>query len=174
MRNGVSSSGGMRCCRSVKVEQGKITDRFSTFVNPQEPIPFKIEELTGISDEMVLNAPVIEDILPEFLNFCEGCVLIAHNASFDAGFIEENCRRMGIETEAVKRNPVTLHHARRWFHRFPRSNHDGASALDCLSIGSFRQLLIGGPILADQPLGNHQYILVRRLTLLLRLLEINY
>ena len=93
---------------AVKVEQGKITDRFSTFVNPQEPIPFKIEELTGISDEMVLNAPVIEDILPEFLNFCEGCVLIAHNASFDAGFIEENCRRMGIETDFTVGDTVSM------------------------------------------------------------------
>ena len=63
---------------AVKVENGKITDRFSTFVNPQEPIPFKIEELTGISDEMVMKAPAIEEILPEFLRFCEGCVLIMH------------------------------------------------------------------------------------------------
>ncbi len=83
---------------AVKVEDGKITDRFSTFVNPEKPIPFEIEQLTGISDEMVLGAPGIEKVLPEFLDFCEGCVLIAHNASFDAGFVEENCRRLGIPT----------------------------------------------------------------------------
>ena len=83
---------------AVKVEDGKITDRFSTFVNPEKPIPFEIEQLTGISDEMVLGAPGIEKVLPEFLDFCEGCVLIAHNASFDAGFVEENCRRLGIST----------------------------------------------------------------------------
>ena len=47
---------------------------------------------------MVLGAPGIEKVLPEFLDFCEGCVLIAHNASFDAGFVEENCRRLGIPT----------------------------------------------------------------------------
>lgn len=80
---------------AVKVIEGKIVDRFSTFVNPREPIPFEIEQLTSISDEMVIDAPVIEDILPKFLEFCEGCVLIAHNASFDAGFIQENCRLHG-------------------------------------------------------------------------------
>lgn len=63
---------------AVKVIEGKIVDRFSTFVNPREPIPFEIEQLTSISDEMVIDAPVIEDILPKFLEFCEGCVLIAH------------------------------------------------------------------------------------------------
>ena len=52
--------------------------------------------------------PVIEDVLPEFLKFCEGCVLIAHNASFDAGFIEENCRRMGIETDFTVGDTVSM------------------------------------------------------------------
>ena len=93
---------------AVKVEQGKITDRFSTFVNPKEPIPFEIEQLTSISDDMVIGAPVIEDILPDFLKFCEGCVLIAHNASFDAGFIEENCRRMGIPTDFTVGDTVAM------------------------------------------------------------------
>ncbi len=82
---------------AVKVEDGKITDRFSSFVNPQTPIPFRIEELTGISDEMVLDAPTIETVLPDFLRFCEDCVLVAHNASFDMGFILENARRQSIE-----------------------------------------------------------------------------
>jgi DNA polymerase-3 subunit alpha (Gram-positive type) len=93
---------------AVKVEGGKITDRFSTFVNPKEPIPYEIEQLTSISDEMVIGAPVIEEVLPEFLKFCEGCVLIAHNASFDAGFIEENCRRMGIETDFTVGDTVAM------------------------------------------------------------------
>ena len=71
---------------AVKVEKGKITDRFSTFVNPQVPIPFKIEELTHINDNMVLDAPVIEKILPEFMEFCQGCAMVAHNAAFDMSF----------------------------------------------------------------------------------------
>ena len=93
---------------AVKVIEGKIVDRFSTFVNPREPIPFEIEQLTSISDEMVIDAPVIEDILPKFLEFCEGCVLIAHNASFDAGFIQENCRRMGIDTDFTVGDTVAM------------------------------------------------------------------
>ncbi len=93
---------------AVKVEAGQITERFSTFVNPQEPIPFEIEDLTGIGDDMVLDAPPIEEILPEFLSFCEGCVLIAHNASFDAGFIEENCRRMNISTNFTVGDTVAM------------------------------------------------------------------
>jgi len=84
---------------AVKVQEGKIVDRFSAFVNPKVPIPFEIEKLTGIQDSMVVDAPVIEEILPSFLAFCEGCVLVAHNAGFDMGFIIENAGRMGLPTE---------------------------------------------------------------------------
>ncbi|MFQ9151516.1 MAG: PolC-type DNA polymerase III [Blautia sp.] len=72
------------------------------------PIPFRIEELTGISDNMVLDAPVIEKILPEFLQFCEGAVMVAHNASFDMSFIEENCRRQGLGREFTSVDTVEL------------------------------------------------------------------
>ncbi len=81
---------------AVKVSGGKVADRFSTFVNPQVPIPFEIEKLTGIRDDMVTEAPLIEEILPQFLNFADGCVLVAHNAGFDMSFILENARRLGI------------------------------------------------------------------------------
>ncbi|HBA51189.1 MAG TPA: PolC-type DNA polymerase III, partial [Lachnospiraceae bacterium] len=81
---------------AVKVSGGKVTDRFSTFVNPQVPIPFEIEKLTGIRDDMVTDAPLIEEVLPKFLDFCEGCALVAHNAGFDMSFILENARRLGI------------------------------------------------------------------------------
>ena len=72
---------------AVKVEEGKITDKFSTFVNPKVPIPFEITRLTSITDEMVMNAPTIEEVLPEFLEFIDGAALVAHNAGFDVGFI---------------------------------------------------------------------------------------
>ena len=81
---------------AVKVSGGKVTDRFSDFVNPQVPIPFEIEKLTGIRDDMVTDAPLIEEVLPRFLRFCGGCVLVAHNAGFDMSFILENARRLGI------------------------------------------------------------------------------
>ncbi len=81
---------------AVKVSGGKIVDRFSTFVNPEVPIPFEIEKLTSITDAMVIDAEKIESVLPDFLKFCEGCMLVAHNAGFDMGFIMENCDRQGI------------------------------------------------------------------------------
>lgn len=93
---------------AVKVVDGKITEKFSTFVNPGVPIPYRIEELTGINDNMVLDAPSIEKILPDFLDFCEGCVMVAHNASFDMSFIEENCRRQGYEREFTIVDTVSL------------------------------------------------------------------
>ncbi|MGN0411625.1 MAG: PolC-type DNA polymerase III, partial [Lachnospiraceae bacterium] len=84
---------------AVKVEQGSIVDRFSTFVNPQVPIPFRIEQLTNINDEMVVDAPTIEQVLPEFLEFCGDAVMVAHNAEFDMSFIVENAKRQQIQKE---------------------------------------------------------------------------
>ena len=81
---------------AVLVEGGKITDRFSTFVNPEVPIPFRIEQLTSINDAMVMEAPKIQEVLPKFLEFCEGATMVAHNADFDMSFIIENCNRLGI------------------------------------------------------------------------------
>ncbi|MBQ2100678.1 MAG: PolC-type DNA polymerase III [Lachnospiraceae bacterium] len=84
---------------AVKVSGGEIVDRFSTFVNPQVPIPFEIQNLTSIQDEMVMDAPLIEEILPQFLEFCDGAVMVAHNANFDMSFIMENCRRQGFSDD---------------------------------------------------------------------------
>lgn len=81
---------------AVKVKNGKIVDRFSTFVNPERPIPFKIEKLTSINDNMVINAPKIEEVLPKFMEFCQGAVMVAHNADFDMSFISANCERQGL------------------------------------------------------------------------------
>ena len=81
---------------AVKVENGKITERFSTFVNPKIPIPFRITQLTSITDQMVMDAPDIDTVLPQFLEFIGDAVLVAHNASFDVGFIEQNCRYQDI------------------------------------------------------------------------------
>ena len=84
---------------AVKVSGGEIVDRFSTFVNPDVPIPFEIEKLTSIRDEDVMDSPQIDVILPQFLQFCEGCIMVAHNAGFDMSFIMENCRRLGYPQE---------------------------------------------------------------------------
>ena len=84
---------------AVKVRDGQITDRYSTFVNPGVPIPFEIEKLTGINDQMVMEYPEIEAVLPEFLTFCQDAVLVAHNAGFDMSFIKENTLRQGIKKQ---------------------------------------------------------------------------
>ena len=84
---------------AVKVESGQITDRFSAFVNPQVPIPFEIEKLTGISDSMVIDADTIEVVLPRFLEFVGDAALVAHNAGFDVGFIKENAKRQNIPVD---------------------------------------------------------------------------
>ena len=82
---------------AVKVTNGQVTGRFSEFVNPKIPIPFEIEQLTSINDSMVIDAPTIDQILPRFLDFIEGSVLVAHNANFDVGFICEKCNQLGYD-----------------------------------------------------------------------------
>ena len=93
---------------AVKVVGGVITDRFSTFVNPEVPIPFRIEELTSIKDDMVIDAPKIEEILPEFMKFCDGAIMVAHNAEFDMSFIKKNSKDQGIEREFTIIDTVAL------------------------------------------------------------------
>ena len=93
---------------AVKIKDGQITDRFSSFVNPKVPISFRIENLTGISDSMVMDAPVIEEILPKFLDFCKGAVLVAHNAEFDTSFITNKAEKMGIKTNYTYIDTVLL------------------------------------------------------------------
>ncbi len=80
---------------AVKVVGGKIVDRFSTFVNPERPIPDAIQKLTGITDEMVASAPNAQTVLAQFRDFSAGAVFVAHNASFDMGFIIAEGKRLG-------------------------------------------------------------------------------
>ena len=84
---------------AVKVVNGQIVDKYSTFINPDIPIPYHITQLTSITDDMVMDSPKIDVILPEFLEFCGDAVLVAHNASFDVGFINKKAEFLGIETD---------------------------------------------------------------------------
>lgn len=93
---------------AVKVENGVITDTFSQLVNPEVPIPYRIEELTGINDDMVIFEPKIEEVLPKFIEFCQGCALVAHNADFDVSFIRENCKKLEIPCEYTYIDTVPL------------------------------------------------------------------
>lgn len=93
---------------AVKLLGDKIVDRFSSFVNPQTPIPFDIEKLTGINDAMVLDAETIETVLPRFLDWCGDAVIVAHNAGFDTGFIRANARRQGLSYDPTIIDTVGL------------------------------------------------------------------
>ena len=93
---------------AVKVEKGVITERFSRFVNPQRPIPYRIEELTKINDSMVMDADTIDKVLPEFLEFVKDSVLVAHNAEFDMSFIMHNATALGYEYDFTYADTVTL------------------------------------------------------------------
>ncbi len=84
---------------AVKVAKGEMIGRFSSFVNPDVPIPFEIEKLTGINDGMVSDAPMIDQVLPQFMDFCQDAVLVAHNANFDMSFILENAARLKLQRE---------------------------------------------------------------------------
>ena len=93
---------------AVKISGGEIVGRFSEFVNPGEPIPFRITELTSIRDDMVIDAPAIEEILPRFMEFCEGAIMVAHNAEFDMSFILADCKRQGIACDFTYIDTVAL------------------------------------------------------------------
>ncbi len=81
---------------AVKVQEGKILDSFSSFVNPKRSLSAEITKLTGITDEMLKDAPLIDEVLPKFLQFCGRSVLVAHNAGFDVGFIRKAAEALGM------------------------------------------------------------------------------
>ena len=93
---------------AVKIENGKIVDRFNEFVNPGVNIPYKITELTGITDDMVESSGYIEEILPKFLEFARGSVVVAHNAAFDTGFIKKNSERLNLNFESAIMDTIPL------------------------------------------------------------------
>ncbi|MDO5518265.1 MAG: PolC-type DNA polymerase III, partial [Clostridium sp.] len=93
---------------AVKIKNGEVIDNFSEFVNPERSIPYKITELTSINNDMVRDAETINTILPKFMEFCKGTVLVAHNAAFDTGFIKKNCRDLNLEFDYSVMDTVPL------------------------------------------------------------------
>ncbi|SFH49503.1 DNA polymerase-3 subunit alpha [Tindallia magadiensis] len=79
---------------AIKISNGVIVDEFSTLVNPLKPISEKITQLTGITNDMVKEAPTIEEVIPKFVKFIKNCVLVAHNSDFDIGFLRENISKL--------------------------------------------------------------------------------
>ncbi len=100
---------------AVKVRGGEVLGEFQTLVNPHTAIPAFIAVLTGITDSMVAAAPRIEQVLPQFLEFAQGCVLVAHNAPFDVGFLKHNAAEQGrpwprfevLDTARLARRVIT-------------------------------------------------------------------
>ena len=93
---------------AVRVKNGKICEKYSTFVNPERGIPERITDLTSITNDMVKEAPTIETVLPEFLEFIGDSVLVAHNAGFDHGFIRQKAKEQGMETDFTVVDTVGL------------------------------------------------------------------
>ena len=81
---------------SVRFKDGRVVDEFRSFVNPKTLIPSKITQITGITDSMVKDAPSIEHVLPQFIKFAGSSPIVAHNASFDMGFIRHNASLLGL------------------------------------------------------------------------------
>jgi DNA polymerase-3 subunit epsilon len=100
---------------AVKVCGGEVLGEFQTLVNPHQSIPPFIAVLTGITDSMVAAAPRIEQVLPQFLEFAQGCVLVAHNAPFDVGFLKHFAEQQGrpwprfevLDTARLARRVIT-------------------------------------------------------------------
>ncbi|MCR4907405.1 MAG: PolC-type DNA polymerase III [Lachnospiraceae bacterium] len=93
---------------AVRIEGGVITERFNEFVNPEVPIPFRIQNLTGIRDKMVQDADLISEVLPRFLEFSKGAVMVAHNASFDISFVKHNAKELGLPFDKMVLDTLEL------------------------------------------------------------------
>ena len=93
---------------AVRYKMGEVSETFSSFVNPKMPISEEITNLTGITNDMVKDAPGIENVLPDFLKFVNGDVLVAHNASFDISFIRSACEKCKIPFDPTFIDTVSM------------------------------------------------------------------
>ncbi|MGN1121784.1 MAG: exonuclease domain-containing protein, partial [Eubacteriales bacterium] len=93
---------------AVRYKNGEILDTFESFVNPGQEISEKITELTGITNEIVADAPPLAEVLPKFFAFAGDAVFVAHNASFDIGFIRYGAEQCGLEFDPTYLDTVAL------------------------------------------------------------------
>lgn len=119
---------------AVRLEGSYLNGEFQVLVNPGRPIPWQAQQVHGISDTMVADAPPFEAVLPRFLRFAQGAVLISHNARFDRSFLDHACRR--VTGEALPHRHVdTLQLARQLLPRPHGLDHLVAR----LGVGRFRE-----------------------------------
>lgn len=94
----------------MKLRDGEVIDKFSTFVNPEKPIPRRVVEITNITDDMVKDADTIDKIFPKMLDFIDGSVLVAHNADFDINFLMHNAKVLGYDFNFTYVDTLSLAH----------------------------------------------------------------
>lgn len=115
----------------IRVEEGEVVKRYQTLVNPEEPVPRMITRLTGITDDMVKEAPPFADVALEVERMLAGAVFVAHNAAFDYGFVKHEFARTGLEWSAESLCTVSLSRT-----LFPgESSHSLAAIIERYGIG---------------------------------------
>ena len=132
---------------AVKVIDNNIVDSFSQLINPMQYITTRISNVVNITNDMVEDCPIIEDVLPNFLEFIEDFPLVAHNARFDMGFLINNAHRLGYEVNNVVLDTLllsrkfnkdcikhNLNYLTKHFNFFQFSNHFAYSQLTALSL----------------------------------------
>ena len=92
----------------MKVKDGEVIDEFSTFVNPERPIPQRVVEVTNITDEMVKDAETIDKVFPKMLDFIGDSIIVAHNADFDVTFLKYNAKELGYSLENTSLDTLRL------------------------------------------------------------------
>lgn len=110
---------GLHCqtCRiieigAVKFNADGIIDQFNTLINPQCDIPLECTNINHITNEMVKDSPIINNILPDFLNFIKGTYIVAHNASFDMRFLNAEIERCNLKP--INNKVIDTLHMSRW------------------------------------------------------------
>lgn len=119
---GASMGGGDRMIELaiVRLEGGRIVDRFEQLLDPERHLPAHITRLTGITPDMLAGQPTFAEVLPRVLSLCDGCVVAGHNVLFDLGFVGGELRLAGVDpTRLIARSPVldTLRIARKTFQK---------------------------------------------------------
>ncbi len=92
----------------VKIENGKVINKFSTLIDPEVEIPLFITKITGITDAMVMGAPKIETVISDFYKYCEGSTLVAYNIDFDYKFINYNAKQFGFDFDHPQMDALVM------------------------------------------------------------------
>ncbi|WP_042275551.1 3'-5' exonuclease [[Clostridium] dakarense] len=117
---------------ALKIKHGEVVDTFEMLVKPTKKISKKITDLTGITNEMVQDAPSIEEVLPKFIEFAEKLALVGHNIKFDYGFINENYKRINNK-EFRRKKYCTMEMYKKWHKEYYDMKADGAKLGDAIT-----------------------------------------